>query len=134
RDQKGKYRRHLLITVGEPAQFLATNDDVPPIRDDMSETLVEDGALPLLSAVKGDAFGIFTQAHQAEAEIGLVALLVERQPHQRAADPACHEGAKHRIDDRREDHISRDVEVGVATQRYAERARQGPQDEEEREQ
>src|SRR5437764_1148184 len=39
RDQKGKYRRHLLITIGEPAQFLATNDDVPPIRDDMSKPL-----------------------------------------------------------------------------------------------
>src|SRR5207245_7186345 len=118
----------------EPAQCLAAPDNVPPIRDDISEALVEDGALSLLPAVESDAFGIFTQAHQAEAKIGLVALLVERQPYQRMTDPAGDEGAADRIDDGREDHVSRDVEMGAAAQRYAERTGQGPQDEQERQQ
>src|SRR5204862_604794 len=53
RDQERKYRRHLLVAVGEPAQFLAAADNAPPIGDDMGKALVEDGALALLAAIEG---------------------------------------------------------------------------------
>ena len=36
--------------------------------------------LARLAAIEGDALGVLAQAHQAEAEIGLVALLVESEP------------------------------------------------------
>src|SRR5205823_9525137 len=68
RNQERKYRRHLLVAVGEPAQLLAPKNDVPPIRDNISEALVEDLSLSPLTAIEGDAFGIFTQPHQAETK------------------------------------------------------------------
>ncbi len=43
--------------------------------------------LALLAAVEGDAFGVLAQPHQAEAQIGLEALLVEIQRDQRPAEP-----------------------------------------------
>src|SRR5439155_27291367 len=100
RNQERKYRRHLLVAVGEPAQLLAPKDDVPPIRDNISEALVEDLSLSPLTAIEGDAFGIFTQPHQAETKIGFVALLVVCQPHQWMTDPAGQEGADDGINDR----------------------------------
>src|SRR5205823_10296056 len=58
RNQERKYRRHLLITVSEPAQFLAAADNAPPIRDDMRKALVEVYAYGLLDDIVGYAFGI----------------------------------------------------------------------------
>ena len=48
--------------------------------DDAAKPALEDAEFALLAAIERDAFGVLAQAHQAEAEIGLEALLVEHQP------------------------------------------------------
>ncbi len=75
---------------------------LPPIRHDAGKAAMKDRAFALFAAEEGDALGVFAQAHQAEAEIGLVALLVIAQPHQRMADQMRQQRAAGRVDDRRE--------------------------------
>ena len=77
--------------------------------------------------------GILAQAHQREAEIRLVALLIEIELHQRAADEMGDPGAEHRIDQRRPDEIAGDV-IGLLADHQRRGRRQGPQDHHERHQ
>src|SRR5208283_2491303 len=107
--------------------LLAATDDAPPIRHDARETLLKRLELPSLAAVKGDAFRILAQPHQTETEIGLVALLVEQQPHQRAADPSGQPGTDRGIQEGGDDEIARDIEMAFAAERDLQNAGQRPQ-------
>ena len=51
--------------------------DCPPVVGYVQEAVAEDGQLAGFAAIQGDALYILPEAHQAIAEIGLVALLVE---------------------------------------------------------
>jgi len=133
-DEERKYKRDLLVAGGEPGEPLAAADDVPPIGDDAAEAAVEDAIFMRLAAVERDALGVLAQPHQAEAEIGLEALLVEHQPGERLADPMREPGADRGVDERREHQVSRDVEAVAAPERHRQSARQTPQDEQERHQ
>src|SRR5207248_6076592 len=86
RDDEREDDHELLIAAREPGQFLAAADDVPPVQHAMREAVLEDAVFAALAAVERDALGMLAQAHEAEAEIGLVALLVEQQVHERVAD------------------------------------------------
>ena len=77
RDDERKHDRQLGIAGGEPSQLFAAQDDPPPIADDPVEAGLEVVEFAPLAAVERDVLGILAQPHQAEAEIGLVALLIE---------------------------------------------------------
>src|SRR5215469_14231322 len=75
--------RDLGIARGKPREPLAPADDIPPIADHPAEAVVEHVVFVALAAVERDALGMLAQPHQAEAEIGFEALLVEHQTDQR---------------------------------------------------
>ena len=54
--------------------------------------------LVLLAAIERDAFGVLADADHAVAEVGVVALEVEIDPHQRPADQVGQPGADERVD------------------------------------
>ena len=110
RDDERKHDRQLRISGGEPGQLLAAPDDAPPIQHDPRKAVLEHLALAALAAVERDVFGILAQPHHAEAKIGLVALLVEKEPDQRVADAMRQPGAGDRIDDCGKHHVARNIE------------------------
>ena len=77
------------------------------------------------SSVTSSAFS--RSRDQREAEIGLVALLIEIELDQRAADEMGHPGADDGVDQRRPDEITRDV-VGRRADHQRAGGRQVPQD------
>src|SRR2546423_9836024 len=134
RDDKREDDRQLLLAAGEPGELLASTNDVPPIQHAVRKTVLEYAVFAALAAIKRDALGMLAQAHQAEAEIRLIALLVEQKRHQRIADLLGQPRAPHRVDDRGDDHVAGNIEAAIAAQWDVQRARQRPQDEQEREQ
>src|SRR5207237_9552363 len=100
RDDEREDDRQLLIAAGEPGELLAAANDVPPIQHAVRKAVLEDAVFAAPAAIKRDALGMLAQAHQTEAEIGLVALLVEQKRHQRIADLLGQPRAARRIDDR----------------------------------
>ncbi|MGA3304886.1 MAG: hypothetical protein ABSC26_02645, partial [Stellaceae bacterium] len=126
--------RQLGIARGEPVQELAPFHDLPVIGEDVAEAAVEHRALGRLAAVERDALGVFAQAHQAVAEIGLKTLLREIQRHQRPADLDREPGAEPGIDQRRPGEIGRDVGGAERPERDVRRPGEPDQDHHERNQ
>ena len=89
--------------------------------------------LALLAVVERDALGVLAHAHQGEAEIRLVALLREVERDQPPADQVGEPGADEGIDQRHPGHVARHVGVD-ADEAERQRARELPQDEQERDQ
>ena len=54
--------------------------------------------------------GVLAQAHEREAEVGFIALLVEIELDQRLADEMGHPGAERRVDQRRPYEVAGNVE------------------------
>jgi len=79
--------------------------------------------------VQRDAFAVLAQPDQRKAKVRLEALLVEVEADERPADDVGEPGAGDRVDHRDPHHIARNAEA-----RDLERARQRPQDGDERHQ
>ena len=65
-------------------------------------------ALGLLTFEQGDLLGVFAHAHQIEAEICFVALLLEIESRKRPADQMGENGADDGVNERRPEQIARD--------------------------
>src|SRR6185312_1352799 len=117
-----------------PADALDAQHDAPEIVDDAAEAVEQATALAPLAAIKRDTFGVLAQAHQVEAEIGLVALLIEIELHQRAADLEGEPGSADGVDDREPQHVAGNGDAAPGAQRDGQRSRQRPQDRHEGEQ
>ena len=132
RDDERKDDRKLGVTGGEPGQLLAADDDPPPIRHDPCKAGLERVQLARFAAVEGDVLGVLAQSDHAETEIRLVTLLVEAKPDQRVADPSCQQSAGDRVDQRGEDHVTRDFDQDTPAERNRQRTGQRPQNCDER--
>ena len=62
----------------------------------------------MLAVEQRDLLGVLAHAHQIEAEIGFVALLLEIERDQRPADQMGERGSDDRVDQRRPEQITRD--------------------------
>ena len=121
------------VAGGEEGQLLLPRHDLVPVADDAREAVAERVALGRLALEERDLLGSSRAAAPGEAEVGLVALLVEIEPDQRPADEVGEPGADDGVDERRPDQIAGDV-VALAEEDQRARRRQAPQDEQEREQ
>ena len=122
----------MVITVSEPGQLLAALDDSPPIRDDPHEAGLERVELAGFASVKGDVLRILAQTDHAETKISLVPLLIEIEPDQRVANPSGKHRAGNGIDQRRENHVARDIDRCTAAEWDSQSSGQGPQDRQKR--
>jgi hypothetical protein len=83
------------------------------------------------AVVQRDALGILAQAHQAEAEVCLEALLLEVEGDERSADQMRQHAAAERIHDRGPHHVAGNRDV-VPSDGEGERTGDRPQDADER--
>ncbi len=93
----------------------------------MAEAVEQVLFLGRLAGEQRHLLGVLPQAHEAEAEIRLVALLIEIELDQRAADQMGDPGAEGRIDQRRPNQIAGNL-VGRIADHQRRGRRQGPQD------
>ena len=99
----------------------------PAADDHVVEAVPKPRAFGALALQQRDLLGVFAHPHQVEAEIGLVALLIEIEPDQRRADPLRQHGAEHSIHHRAPYQITWD-RVLLAEQVQRRRLREAPQD------
>jgi hypothetical protein len=125
----GDDRAQLAIAGGEGHQFLLAIDDLQIVGVDRREPLHQRAPLGSLAFEQRNLLGIFAQPRQREAEIGLVALALEGQRHQRAADPVRDQRADSRIEQRHPEQEARQHEVRAG---HREVRRQAPQHDRER--
>ena len=133
RHDKGEHHRGLRIAGGEEGELLLPRHDRHPVGDDIAEAQQQAVMLRLLAVEQGDLLGILAHPHQIEAEVGLVALLLEIQRDQRAADQMRERGADDGVDQRRPQQIAGNIELD-AEQMQRRRGRQSPQNDDEGEQ
>jgi len=77
---------HLGVAQGKAGKAPLPLHDVTKVLKDAAEALVEDAKLDRFAAVESNTLRIFPEAHQAEPEVGLEALPVNIQRHQRPTD------------------------------------------------
>ncbi len=114
--------------------FGAAQDESLEILIERSEAAERDGALLRLAGIERDALGLLAQPHQAEAEIGLEALLAVAQRDQRASDEMRQHRRDAGIEDGGPEHVARDGDREVFRNRQGDAAREVPQDGGERDQ
>ena len=61
----------------------------------------------MLAAVEGNALAVLAHAHHVETEVGFVALLVEVESDELAADEVDANRAEHRVEQREPEHVLR---------------------------
>ena len=82
--------------------------------------------LRLLAAVEGDALTVLAHTHHVETEIGFVALLIEVESDEFAADEVDADRAEHRVEQREPEHVAVDDEL-MAADRHGEGTRKIPE-------
>ena len=127
RHHEGEDDRRLAVARREPRQPLLLAHDVPPVADHRAEAGPEIPHLVGLAVVQGHALGVLAEAHEAEAEIRLVALPVEVHAHERPADAVGEPGADDRVEERGPNHVARDGDEKAADGQ-GHRAGEAPQD------
>ena len=90
---EGKHDRGLRIAGGEEGELLLPRHDRQPVGDHVAEAHQQPVAFGALAVEQGDLLGVLAHAHQVEAEIGFVALLLEIERDQRPADQMGERGA-----------------------------------------
>ncbi len=104
--QIGKDHRGLRIALREERELLLPLHDRDPIANDEPEAAEVPLALGGFAMQRRDLLGILARAHQIEAEIGLVALLLKVERNKRPADQMRDYGAGHRVEQRRPNQIA----------------------------
>ena len=117
----------LRVAGGQECQPLGPLHDAVPIADDAGKAVAKPLLLRRLAGEQRHLLGVLAQAHQREAEIGFIALLVEIEFDQRMADEMRHPGADDGVDQRRPDQIAGNVE-GLRADHQRKGRRQAPQD------
>ena len=74
----------------------------------MPETAERDASFLLLATIERDAFGLFAQTHQTEAEVGFEALLPVAEADQRAPDQVGEHRPAARVKDGHPEHVAGD--------------------------
>ena len=129
-----KDHRHLRVAQGKPGQPLLALHDLAEIFKDAAKALLEKLELDRFASVEGDTLGVFSKAHQTEAEIGLKTLTSIIQGHQRSTDFDRQPGSDARVEQGRPDQIGRDMQGGPGAKGNIGRPGQSPQDNEKRNQ
>ena len=96
----GKDHGSLLIARRERGEALGPAHDGVPVADHEAEATEETAAFGALALEQRDLLGILADADEVEAEVGLIALLLEIEIDQRRADPVRQRGAEDRVDQR----------------------------------
>jgi hypothetical protein len=86
RDDKGNDRAELAIGSREGGQVHPAGDDLEKINDDRAKPRRERDFFCWLAGEQRDLLGIFAQSRERKAEIGFIALLLEREADERAPD------------------------------------------------
>jgi hypothetical protein len=131
--QEGEDDGDLGIAGGEEGESLGALHDAVPIAHHVGEAVTQALLLGLFAGEQRDLLGVLPEANQREAEICLVALLIEIELHQRPADEMRHPGADDGIDQRRPNEIARNLE-GLRANDERGGCGQVPQDHHERHQ
>ena len=87
----------LAVAVDVEVQDLRLSHELPVIFDDLREALGKADGLRLLTAIEGDALAVLAHTHHVETEIGFVALLIEVESDEFAADEVDANRAEHRV-------------------------------------
>ena len=123
----GKHHRGLRIARGKRRQPLGPLHDGVPVVDDAAEALRQPAPFGALALQQRDLFGVFAHPHEVEAEIGLIALLLEIEVDQRRADPLRQRGSEDGVDQRAPHQIAGDREFTAENVQRGFRG-QAPQD------
>ena len=134
--RRGEHREHvgeLPIAGREPGEPLGGADQRVPVRAHRIEHLRQ--ALPFarFARCQRHRLGMVAQLHERVAEVGFDALLLHVQAHERQAEPLRDPAAERGVGDRDPDHVAGQVDA-ARPERERERARQAPQDADERDQ
>ena len=89
-----KYDGGLAVTDGEKGQELLPLHDRPPVVHHRSETGAEAAQFIFLAVIERYALAVLAEAHQVEAEVRLVFLLVEVERDERFADLVGEPGSR----------------------------------------
>jgi hypothetical protein len=108
----------------EPLTIIRWRTDNPGLA---RETFVEAAEFVCLAMIKRHALGILTEADETETEVGFIALLVEVQPNEWAADPTDKPGTHAGIQKSRPYQLA-GQRYGRTTNRNRERAGRSPKD------
>src|SRR5262249_62408389 len=101
--QEGEDDRDLVIAGGEESEPLGALHDAVPVSHHVGEPVAQAPLLGLFAREQCDLLGILPEADEREAEIGLVALLIEIELDQGTADEMRYPSADDGIDERRPD-------------------------------
>ena len=130
-DDEREDDRDLPVEAQHEREPLRVLHHAPPVVADAHEEVLRVAGLGLLAVVERDLLGVLAHADQPEAEVGLDALLLVVDRHERMADLLDDQRADHRVQRRRPHHVA-----GNRDRRRAERNRQRagerPQDRDER--
>src|SRR5947209_1062776 len=96
-------RCDLGVTGGEPAQNSLPPHNSPKILKYAVVSLVENAEFDQLAAIDCNALRVLPKAHQAETEVGLMALAIAVQCHKRPADFDRNPGADSSVEQSRPD-------------------------------
>ena len=134
--RRGEHREHvgeLPIAGREPREPLGGADQRVPVRAHRIEHLRQ--ALPFarFARCQRHRLGMVAHLHERVAEVGFDALLLHVQAHERQAEPLRDPAAERGVGDRDPDHVAGHVDA-ARPERDGERARQAPQDADERDQ
>ena len=128
--QERKDDGDLRIAGGEKRQSLPPAHDFVPVAHDRCEPVAEPRPFRFLAREQGHFLGVLAQPHQREAEIGLVALLIEIELDEGTPDDMGHPRAENGVDQRGPDQIAGNLER-LRPDDQRRRRRQGPQDHDE---
>ncbi len=127
--QDGEDDGELAIKRAVPGEQLLPLHDAPPVAPHIGKAVAVSGQFALLAVVERNAFVVFAGTRQTEAEIRLVALLVEVEPNQRLAHPMRQHAAHPGIQNGDPHHVT-----GNGDAEQGDRARQHPQHDQKRKQ
>ena len=109
----GNDRADLAITGGEHHQLFAACDNGEEIPDHIAEAVHQEAAFLLFATQQGHLLGVFPETREREAEIGLVALLLEIETDQTTTNHMRDEGAKAGIEHGNPEEEARDRDFGA---------------------
>src|SRR4030095_7914488 len=121
----------LAIADGEKGQELLPLHDLPPVVHHRCKTGTEAAQFIFLAVIERHALAVLAEAHEVEAEVRLVFLLVEVERNERLADPVGEPSPYDRIADGHPNHITVD-DVGRADEVNLQGARYRPENPDER--
>src|SRR5262249_50782292 len=132
-DQRRQYHRQIAVSVVEKIQPQSPANDSVGVVKKPAEHLLEVVALFAFSAIERNRFGVFTDPHEAETEIGLAPALQEVQGNQPFAENAEGDSCQQaRINEEGHNQVARNGPQDLAERQHLKQSVGKHQDEDKR--